>query len=73
MGLPESAACPNCGRPMEPGILATTGVMAWQQRKTRLLLNGEVVGKKRVATTPNYAAMRCRGCALILFDHSRGL
>ena len=73
MELPESLACPSCGRPMESGILATTGVLAWQQRKTRLLLDGEIVGKKRVATTPNYPALRCRGCSMILFDPSRGL
>jgi len=56
---------------MDPGILATTGVMAWQERRTRLLLDGEIIGKKLVAATPNYHAWRCRGCALLLLDYSR--
>jgi len=55
---------------MEPGILATTGVLAWQQKRTRLLLDGEILGKKLVAATPNYEGWRCRGCQLVLFDHS---
>jgi hypothetical protein len=58
---------------MEAGIVATTGVLAWQQKRTRLLLNGEIVGKKTVATTPNYDGWRCRGCNLLLLDHSRTL
>jgi hypothetical protein len=56
---------------MDPGILATTGVMAWQERRTRLLLDGEILGKKLVAATPNYQAWRCRGCVLLLLDYSR--
>jgi len=56
---------------MEPGILATTGVLAWQQKRTRLLLDGEILGKKLVAATPNYHAWRCRACQWVLFDHSQ--
>ncbi len=58
---------------METGILATTGVLAWQQKRTRLLLDGEVLGKKLVAATPNYAGWRCRSCTVVLIDHSHPL
>jgi len=58
---------------MEAGILATTGVMAWQVRRTRLLLDGERIGKKLVATTPNYEGWRCRACHLLLFDYSHAV
>ncbi len=58
---------------METGIVATTGVLAWQQKRTRLLLDGEIVGKKRVAATPNYYGWRCRECHLLLLDYSRDL
>ncbi|EQD56345.1 hypothetical protein B2A_05300 [mine drainage metagenome] len=69
MAAPSTVACPRCGKPMESGIVATTGLIAWQQRRTRLLLDGEIVGKKRVATTPNYPGWRCRDCHLLLLDH----
>ena len=71
--IPSALACPRCGELMETGIVATTGVVAWQQKRTRLLIDGEVVGKRLVATTPNYRGWRCRGCQLILFDHSRAV
>lgn len=58
---------------MDSGILATTGVLAWQQKRTRLLLHGEILGKKAVATTPNYLGWRCRDCQLVLADYSRSL
>ncbi|MGP8076424.1 MAG: PF20097 family protein [Thermoplasmata archaeon] len=73
MAFPSTASCPRCGKPMEGGIVATTGVLAWQQKRTRLLLDGEIVGKKRVATTPNYQGWRCRECQLLLLDYSRDL
>jgi hypothetical protein len=73
MALASGPSCPRCGKPMETGILATTGVMAWQQRRTRLLLDGEIIGKKLVAATPNYQAWRCRACSLLLLDHSRAI
>jgi Domain of unknown function (DUF6487) len=56
---------------METGIVATTGVMAWQQKKTRLLLDGEIIGKKLVAATPNYRGWRCTECRLVLLDYSQ--
>ncbi|MEM0129100.1 MAG: PF20097 family protein [Thermoplasmata archaeon] len=68
-----SLSCPRCAAPMEEGILGTTGVLSWQRRKTRLLLDGEILGKKRVATTPNYPAWRCRACHLVLIDHAETL
>ncbi len=73
MTSPSAAACPRCGKPMETGIVATTGLLAWQQKRTRLLLDGEIVGKKRVATTPNYEGWRCRDCCLLLLDYRRPL
>jgi hypothetical protein len=73
MALASAASCPRCGKPMEVGIVATTGLLAWQQKRTRLLLHGEIVGKKRVATTPNYQGWRCRECHLLLLDYNRVL
>jgi len=70
MALVSAPSCPRCGKPMETGIVATTGVMAWQQRRTRLLLDGEIIGKKLVAATPNYQGWRCRECHLLLLDYS---
>lgn len=66
-------SCPRCGKSMEPGIVATTGLLSWQQRRTRMLLDGEILGKKRVAMTPNYSGWRCRECHLLLLDHGRSL
>lgn len=71
MALSSAPLCPRCGKLMETGIVATTGVLAWQQKRTRLLLDGEIVGKKRVARTPNYQGWRCRQCQWLLLDYSR--
>ena len=56
---------------MASGIVATTGLLSWQQRRTRMLLDGEILGKKRVAMTPNYPGWRCQDCHLLLLDYGR--
>jgi hypothetical protein len=58
---------------METGYVGTTGAMAWQQRRTRLLLDGEILGKKLVAATANYLGWRCGECHFLLLDYSRAL
>jgi Domain of unknown function (DUF6487) len=67
------ATCPSCAHPMESGVIGTNGKPAWQQRASRLSLDGETVGQRVITTVQNYVAWRCPSCRLILFDYNHAL
>ncbi len=63
--------CPSCAQPMESRMIGTNGKLAWEQKASRLMLDGETVGRSFITTAQNCPAWRCRACRLLLVDHNR--